>query len=203
MANFIKHEPCPNCHSEDNLARYDDGSGFCFGCKYIENQEGKVVIKTLKSYVDLVTGEFKSLDKRNISEKTCKFYDYRCGLFNNQIVHSNFVFNINEVDKLEYVRVSKEEYSENINFKAGVSLSTSTKFSVTINGNHTCSFAGTVVVENIILLSHLKCIHPLPTAYSIGGYVILSRILTECAGIVKCEFVSCAGRYPRERFARD
>ena len=43
MANFIKHEPCPNCHSEDNLARYDDGSGFCFGCKYIENQEGKVI----------------------------------------------------------------------------------------------------------------------------------------------------------------
>lgn len=36
MGKFVKHEPCPKCGSKDNLARYDNGSAYCFGCKYIE-----------------------------------------------------------------------------------------------------------------------------------------------------------------------
>jgi ribosomal protein S27AE len=38
MAVFLKHESCPNCGSKDNLARYDDNSAYCFGCKYVENK---------------------------------------------------------------------------------------------------------------------------------------------------------------------
>lgn len=34
---FIKHEPCPNCGSRDNLARYASGSAYCFGCGYKES----------------------------------------------------------------------------------------------------------------------------------------------------------------------
>lgn len=35
MANFVKHDSCPNCGSADNLALYDDGSYFCFSyCGY-------------------------------------------------------------------------------------------------------------------------------------------------------------------------
>ena len=35
MANFVRHEPCPNCGSKDNLAIYDDGSYHCFSdCGY-------------------------------------------------------------------------------------------------------------------------------------------------------------------------
>lgn len=33
---FKAHEPCPQCHSKDNLARYDDGHAWCFGCGYHE-----------------------------------------------------------------------------------------------------------------------------------------------------------------------
>lgn len=44
-------------------------------------------------------------------------------------------------------------YTENLTFKAGVNLSTTGKFSVTLTGNHTATFAGTVVIENIILTS--------------------------------------------------
>lgn len=36
MATFLHHEPCPACGSRDNLARYSDNSGYCFGCNYIE-----------------------------------------------------------------------------------------------------------------------------------------------------------------------
>ena len=34
MSKFVKHEPCPRCGSRDNLARYSDGSAYCFGCRY-------------------------------------------------------------------------------------------------------------------------------------------------------------------------
>lgn len=35
-ARFQRHESCPRCGSKDNLARYEGGSGFCFGCSYWE-----------------------------------------------------------------------------------------------------------------------------------------------------------------------
>lgn len=44
-------------------------------------------------------------------------------------------------------------YTEDIAFKAGVNLATTGKFSVTLTGNHTAAFAGTAVVQNIILSS--------------------------------------------------
>lgn len=36
MSRFVAHERCPSCGSRDNLARYDDGGAFCFGCHYKE-----------------------------------------------------------------------------------------------------------------------------------------------------------------------
>lgn len=37
MGVFLHHEPCPRCGSRDNLARYADGSAWCFGgCGYRE-----------------------------------------------------------------------------------------------------------------------------------------------------------------------
>lgn len=33
-AVFLHHEPCPKCGSRDNVAVYDDGSKWCFGCGY-------------------------------------------------------------------------------------------------------------------------------------------------------------------------
>lgn len=38
-------------------------------------------------------------------------------LYDNKIIHSNFIFSIDNVDKLVYVRVSNEEYTEEIEFK--------------------------------------------------------------------------------------
>jgi len=35
-SRFIQHEACPSCGSRDNLARYDDGHAWCFGCGYSE-----------------------------------------------------------------------------------------------------------------------------------------------------------------------
>ena len=45
MAVFIQHESCPRCKSKDNLARYNDGSAYCFGqgCGYFESAEGQTI----------------------------------------------------------------------------------------------------------------------------------------------------------------
>ncbi len=42
IAKCIKHEPCPQCGSRDNLGRYEDGSAWCFGCGYWERAERTV-----------------------------------------------------------------------------------------------------------------------------------------------------------------
>jgi len=44
-------------------------------------------------------------------------------------------------------------YNENLTFKANVNLTSSIKFGITISGNHTSNFTGTVVVTNILLTS--------------------------------------------------
>jgi len=42
---FLRHEPCPKCRelgndrSGNNLARYANGSAFCFSCRYLERAE--------------------------------------------------------------------------------------------------------------------------------------------------------------------
>jgi hypothetical protein len=41
-SRFVRHEPCPACGSKDNLARYEGGNGFCFGCGYMERTGGNV-----------------------------------------------------------------------------------------------------------------------------------------------------------------
>jgi len=54
MANFVCHESCPKCGSRDNLARYDDGSGWCFGCGFYQpaTQFSKPVAKSMKGLPD-------------------------------------------------------------------------------------------------------------------------------------------------------
>src|ERR1700744_2302184 len=48
-SRFLSHEPCPRCGSKDNLARYEGGSAFCFGCAYWEHGTGTGRIHQLAS----------------------------------------------------------------------------------------------------------------------------------------------------------
>jgi twinkle protein len=90
----VGHEPCPECGSKDNLARYDDGHAYCFGgnCNYREHSIHSVnaaaLYKPKKKNTTLIQrGEFKDLTKRKISEKTCRFFSYSVGKYNNQDCH--------------------------------------------------------------------------------------------------------------------
>lgn len=84
VVEFIQHEHCPSCGSKDNLARYSDGHGYCFGCEYLEkstcNQEeskkekGRVVRSN-----NFIEGEVRALPVRGLNLDTCKKWDYRVG----------------------------------------------------------------------------------------------------------------------------
>ena len=83
MSKFIKHEACPKCGSEDNVAVYDDHK-HCFteGCNF---WDGKATAQVSTSYTRKITtskelhvkGIWSSIPKRRISEAICKQYQVR------------------------------------------------------------------------------------------------------------------------------
>jgi len=92
-SKFLKHEPCPECGSKDNFARYDDGHGHCFGCNYQDQP-----VKTERDHPPRMAPkpppttkllEFinvKALGKRGIAEDTCKLYQYGVTTYQGQPV---------------------------------------------------------------------------------------------------------------------
>lgn len=101
----MRHEPCPACGSRNNLGRYSDGHGYCFGCGYYEhgekakaeeveeekpNSEGDA-FATLETEdrgkrdgLLKVEGEVTALGKRRLREDTCGLFNYRVGTYKNQ-----------------------------------------------------------------------------------------------------------------------
>lgn len=90
MADFVNHEPCPSCGSRNNLARYSDGSAFCFGCSHHEKSKGEDVSETPvkpKNKGAFLTGGYEDLPKRRIREATCKALGYKVGTYNGAKCH--------------------------------------------------------------------------------------------------------------------
>jgi len=90
MAEFLQHEPCPKCESKDNLARYVDGSAYCFGCEHHEkagSENGEPVpTDTSSKPKSLIEGECVRLGKRGITLDTCEFFGYKVGTFKGHTV---------------------------------------------------------------------------------------------------------------------
>lgn len=85
----IAHEPCPECGSKDNLGRYSDGHGFCFGCGHYEKGESDNADRikiTPKDKPGLISGEVSALAKRGITEETCRKWNYQIGHMNGKPV---------------------------------------------------------------------------------------------------------------------
>ena len=72
-SKFVKHEPCPSCGSSDALARYDDGSAYCFaaGCNHFEKATGEVVQLSTRRKTDM-KGVCADIPDRRISKQTCE-----------------------------------------------------------------------------------------------------------------------------------
>lgn len=81
---FVRHEPCPRCGSRDNLARYSDGSGWCFGCNTYDKGDGvdmEEIDREPDPELGLLSGEIPAggLKKRGITEETMRRYSYLTG----------------------------------------------------------------------------------------------------------------------------
>lgn len=92
-STLLRHEPCPSCGSKDNLGRYSDGHGFCFGCGYHEQGDGnakpttvgkKPIATSLSCFQE---AEVQGLSARQINEDTCRKYNYRLGTYDGKRVH--------------------------------------------------------------------------------------------------------------------
>jgi twinkle protein len=90
----VAHEPCPECGSRDNLGRYSDGHGYCFGCGHYEPGDGQVTPerKERKHVQGLIPlGEAQALPKRKLTEETCQKWGYTVSTYNGQPVQiANF-----------------------------------------------------------------------------------------------------------------
>lgn len=88
-STFLFHEPCPECGSSDAGSRYSDGHFFCFACQHYEHGDGEMSTHNhsgKKRMEGLLTGEFKSLQKRGLTEDTCRKFGYQVGRDKNDTI---------------------------------------------------------------------------------------------------------------------
>lgn len=113
-SEFIQHESCPECGSSDNLARYSDGHGFCFGCNHYEPGENDASNNQDRSrptrFAGFVSGEFRDLTKRGITEKTCRKFGYMVGLFNGTPVQIAPFHDANGVIQAQHLRFPNKDF---------------------------------------------------------------------------------------------
>ena len=90
MAQTVKqHIRCEDCGSSDAKTTYADGTAHCFSCQ-ANTIWDKELFKESKGYsvetsedrrnTDLITGEYKALDKRHIPESIAHQYKYSVGV---------------------------------------------------------------------------------------------------------------------------
>lgn len=98
MADFVQHEPCPSCGSRNNLARYSDGSAYCFGCAHHEHgsQSEEDVVESApkeKRSAKFLQGSYEDLPKRRIKADTCRELDYKVGTYDGRACHIADMYN--------------------------------------------------------------------------------------------------------------
>ena len=70
---FVRHIPCDNCGSSDANSLYSDGHTYCFVCHNVTDGDKPIHNNKMQGEAYL-TGSAERLQKRNISEKTNRFY---------------------------------------------------------------------------------------------------------------------------------
>lgn len=114
-ADFVGYEPCPKCqsigrdNSGDNLARYTDGHGFCFSCKFYEHND-KLKEKEQQVKGNMISGDYSPLVKRKIDENTCKVFGYQVGEYNKQPVQIAPYYNKNYELVAQHIRFPNKDF---------------------------------------------------------------------------------------------
>ena len=77
MSDFLHHEPCPACGSKDNLSRYSDGHGWCFGCGHLQPATDNINDNYEEETELEVRGFISDIPERCISRKIATKYGVR------------------------------------------------------------------------------------------------------------------------------
>lgn len=90
-SSLIGKEPCPECGSRDNLGRYSDGHGYCFGCGHYAHSPDAAAPSAnrekTRHMTDMLTGRCEAIPNRNLTQETCERYGYRVGEFQGGPAH--------------------------------------------------------------------------------------------------------------------
>lgn len=89
-AEFVEHIPCPHCGSSDANSLYTDGHQFCFSCETYtpppkDGQEAEFGKRKMKAE-GLITGEYRPLLARKITEETARKFGYQVGEYKGKTV---------------------------------------------------------------------------------------------------------------------
>lgn len=113
-SEFVGKEPCPKCGSRDNLARYSDGHGYCYGCHHYEPGEGSDETpreSKKKLSTDLIpVGEAIAIRPRNLTEETCQKWGYTVSELNGKAVQVANYRNLSGQIVAQKVRFKGKEF---------------------------------------------------------------------------------------------
>tara|TARA_E500000331_G_scaffold355814_1_gene412289 strand:+ start:982 stop:2595 length:1614 start_codon:yes stop_codon:yes gene_type:complete len=87
-AQFVGHEPCPDCGSKDNLGVWADHS-YCFGCHthtWLDDENRRDKAPFVKPDFIPLAGQFVQLTKRGLTAETCRKFEYSVATYKNQKV---------------------------------------------------------------------------------------------------------------------
>lgn len=114
------HLPCPACGSSDAYSINDRGWGKCFSCGKNINEEGSTapmprMVKADKPLVPF--GEYRPLNKRGITEETCKKFGYFIGEYKDETVQVAPYRNAEGQVIAQKVRTASKKFSTTGEFK--------------------------------------------------------------------------------------
>lgn len=113
-SEFLHKEPCPECGSKDNLARYSDGHAHCFGCEYFEpgdDDDETPKRKRQPMSEDLLPkGKVAPIKPRKLSVETCRKYNYSVGKMKGEFVHIAPYYDRDGDQIAQHVRTADKDF---------------------------------------------------------------------------------------------
>ena len=111
-SDFIRHSPCPDCGSRDNLAVYTNHT-YCFGCfthKFTNEQAAPAATIKVKEKTNMIEGITEALATRKIDSNTCRIFNYETGSYNGKPCHIANYFNKNYEKVAQHLRFPDKSF---------------------------------------------------------------------------------------------
>lgn len=111
-STYVSKEPCPSCGSRDNLARYDDGHGYCFGCGYYDHPSGTsapVISKADPELIQQLT--YTGLKSRALTEASCRLWGYSTSTMSGKPVQVATYYNEARTPVAQKVRFKDKSFT--------------------------------------------------------------------------------------------